>query len=547
MIEQSQIEQINARHGATIGMSGSGKTFTEKGLVESLLAAGRHTVIIDPLGAWYGLRTGADGESAGFAIPIFGGEHGDLDIGIWDGVAIADIVLNQRVSCIIDLSKFRTGADQRTFMEAFVGALRGKPRGSLNLIVDEADEFAPETAPDKIGYRLREDMIWIAKRGRLSGFILHIITQRPADISKSVLTQMQTLIIHQLIAPLDQAPVDKLLKGWTDKETHRKVMGSLASLRAGERWIYSPKAGILDLDFSPRISTFDSSRTPEPGEALAQAKTLAQIDVSAIKGALKNASVQKPVEDAPREAELAAAYERIAALDDMNERLTLLASAAQDGLNIAREAEKSVRQAVECLEQAFRTYDSREISVAAPAAPVPKLPGAPADDGKEGAGSPPRAAPSNPSTSLNTTAMAFVDMLDRINPARVTWAQLAAMTGRKPRGGNFNAARKQIRESGRVIEEGQTLRSSAPSPKGMSRAEAFALWHSVVSGPADKMLDALNSAGNPLTKQELADAIGLKPVGGHWNNGMAQLRRNGLIGETADGQIALVSSLPGER
>jgi DNA helicase HerA-like ATPase len=50
-------EALNS-HIGILGKTGSGKTYTAKGLVERLLAARRQVVIIDPTGAWYGLRTG---------------------------------------------------------------------------------------------------------------------------------------------------------------------------------------------------------------------------------------------------------------------------------------------------------------------------------------------------------------------------------------------------------------------------------------------------------------------------------------------------------
>lgn len=58
---------------AIVGTTGAGKTFAAKGAVEQLLELGRRVIIIDPTGAWYGLRAGANGEaSGGFPVLIFG-------------------------------------------------------------------------------------------------------------------------------------------------------------------------------------------------------------------------------------------------------------------------------------------------------------------------------------------------------------------------------------------------------------------------------------------------------------------------------------------
>ena len=63
-------------------------------------------------------------------------------------------------------------------------------------------------------------------------------------------------------------------------------MGSLAGFGVGERWVYSPRLKILERGITPPLRTFDSSRTPAPGERLAAPRTLAQLDVSAIAAAL---------------------------------------------------------------------------------------------------------------------------------------------------------------------------------------------------------------------------------------------------------------------
>jgi uncharacterized protein len=58
---------------AILGKKGRGKTFTAKGLVERLLHMQRRVLVLDPLSVWWGLKSGSDGKSPGFPIPVFGG------------------------------------------------------------------------------------------------------------------------------------------------------------------------------------------------------------------------------------------------------------------------------------------------------------------------------------------------------------------------------------------------------------------------------------------------------------------------------------------
>lgn len=276
-------------HSAIIGASGAGKTTTARGQAEALLRDGRHVCIIDPTGGWWGLRSNAAGDGPGFDIPIFGGDHGDVTITSDQGDAIGAIIADG-VSAIVDLSGLRTGSDQRRFARDLLRRLRGKPNGNFHLVVDEADEFAAQKPRDDYGFQVGEELIWMAKRGRLAGFVLTLITQRPASIDKEVLTQAQTLIVHQLVAPVDQKPIIDYLKDHADAATLKLIKASLASLSRGERWIYSPQAQILERGLSDMPDTFDSSRTPLPGEARVEPKLLAQIDLGAIREALAPAA-----------------------------------------------------------------------------------------------------------------------------------------------------------------------------------------------------------------------------------------------------------------
>lgn len=66
---------------AFVGTAGSGKTYNACAAVERLLERKARVVIIDPLGAWWGLRLSADGKKPSpFPVVIFGGRHGDLPL-----------------------------------------------------------------------------------------------------------------------------------------------------------------------------------------------------------------------------------------------------------------------------------------------------------------------------------------------------------------------------------------------------------------------------------------------------------------------------------
>ena len=77
---------------AILARRGGGKTHTGSVIAEGFLENGHQVVVIDPLNAWWGLRSSADGKSPGYPIVIFGGPRGDLPLEVSMARGIADIV-----------------------------------------------------------------------------------------------------------------------------------------------------------------------------------------------------------------------------------------------------------------------------------------------------------------------------------------------------------------------------------------------------------------------------------------------------------------------
>lgn len=88
-----------------IGIRGSGKTVAATVIAEEMCEAGLPWVAIDPVGVWFGLRVNPDGTPGGYPVVILGGEHADIPIEKHMGPQIADAVLQENVSCVIDLSR----------------------------------------------------------------------------------------------------------------------------------------------------------------------------------------------------------------------------------------------------------------------------------------------------------------------------------------------------------------------------------------------------------------------------------------------------------
>ena len=75
---------------AILAKRGAGKTYLASVMAEEMLRAGVQVVIIDPLDVWWGLRSSADGKSAGMPIMVLGGDKADNPMEGSDGHARAD-------------------------------------------------------------------------------------------------------------------------------------------------------------------------------------------------------------------------------------------------------------------------------------------------------------------------------------------------------------------------------------------------------------------------------------------------------------------------
>jgi len=103
---------------AIIGRRGKGKTSTACVLAEEMIGAGIPIVIVDPVGAWWGLRSSRSGTEAGLPVVIFGGDHADVPLTPESGQIIANVIVKERFPAILDLShlsktKMRTSTSFR--------------------------------------------------------------------------------------------------------------------------------------------------------------------------------------------------------------------------------------------------------------------------------------------------------------------------------------------------------------------------------------------------------------------------------------------------
>jgi hypothetical protein len=299
---------------AILAKRGVGKTYTALVLVEELLKAGHPTVVVDPVGVCWGLRAAANGTDPGLPIIVMGGDHGDVPLEASAGKVVAEFVVAERRSVVLDLSLLRKG-EQVRFMTDFAETLYHRNRLPLHLVLDEADAFAAQKPMHDEARMLGalEDLI---RRGRARGIGVTLVTQRAAVLNKNVLTQIEVLVVLRTISPQDRGAIEAWIRVHGTTEQGDILMASLPSLPVGTAWFWSP--GWLDLFKRVEVrrrETFDSSATPKAGAKAAEPKRLADVDLEKLKGQIA-ATIERAKAEDPKELrrQLAAAKAEIAAI-----------------------------------------------------------------------------------------------------------------------------------------------------------------------------------------------------------------------------------------
>lgn len=293
-------ESALSQHIAVLGMTGSGKTSTEKLIIEHVVAKGARVCVLDTIKSdWWGITSSASGKSPGLPFRILGGPRGHVPLHSSAGKAIGQLVGNGKLPLsIIDMADFEAGGVQRFFVD-FAQALWRSIRGVVYLVIEEAHELAPK---ERAGFNQENMAIHWAKKlatgSRTKGIRLVVATQRVQSLHNAVLSSCGTLIAHRFTYDADQEPIIRWLKG-VKKDMAGEIAASLSSLEDGEGWLCSGREQVFERIRFPKFKTYDNTATPTGDEADIDIKTapVDQEELRAIIGdAVADAIANDPAE-----------------------------------------------------------------------------------------------------------------------------------------------------------------------------------------------------------------------------------------------------------
>lgn len=296
--------ELAGRRSAIFGISGSGKSNTATVCIEGLLRNGEQVVVIDPKGEGWGLLSLADGSPSGLDVIVFGEPNGHIDaLDESHGPQLARFVVESGRSMVLSLLGFDSDRAERRFAAKFLRELyRLKSRQAQGtrvcVVIEEAHLFVPEN-PRGDQADLAGAVQRCVRQGRSQGIGVVLVDQRPQDVAKRVITQCETVICHQLVHKLDRDALRDWVRGYDRGGQGETFLDSLASLRPGEAWVWSPAwLSLFERVTVRRRETFDSGASPEGG-AEAVAVRREEVDLEALRGQLADV-VEKAESEDPR-------------------------------------------------------------------------------------------------------------------------------------------------------------------------------------------------------------------------------------------------------
>ncbi len=573
---------------AAVGRKGSGKTYLATMLAEQMLDAEAQVIVLDPVGTWWGLRVAADGHSKGKDIFVIGGDHGDVPLISEAGAKIARMLVEKRVSAVLDISGFRQGERKRfaaDFGEEFFH-LKKSQRTAVHLFVEEAQVFAPQNCmPDE--RRMLGAYEMVVRLGRNYGVGCTLITQRPQSVNKEVLSQTECLCVLQVNGTHERKALDE----WVQQAgADRKLVGELPGLSRGEGYVWSPSwLRIFKRVHFAKKTTFDSSKTPEVGKA-AKAAMLSVVDVDKLRADMQEVIEQverddpkvlrrrvvelerelakKPstapvaVETAPDPAAVRevvrAEVEQIvrnvirpqaekyigglldkvaASMESLSELAKRNREVLSDGeqwnlLALSRECEKNIATVKMVPKQTQRAMASPVVK------PVAKI------YSKSNHGVKP--APEGISRAQIKILSRLVELLNATDSATVPKEQLAAWSEYSPTGGGYNNYLGSLRSAGlieypqpgmvTITEAGAELAEPEETPS--TDEEMLERASRVLGGSEGRLLRAVASVyPKSITKEQLAEMTEFSANGGGFCNYLGHMRTLGFIDYPQRGQV----------
>jgi len=230
-----------------LAMSGHGKSNAAACLVEDVLDSHGQVIVIEPIPEWHTLKARYNN------IVVVGGPYQDLPLEPGFAHEYVKAALEKGISLVVNVSDIEDDVDQLKFVSNFLWnlyRLEQKYRRVLFLVLEEADTWAPQMW-DQASKPSLSRVSLIAKHGRKIGIFPVLVSQRPADLHKSPLSQCNVNLFGKFTSPADLDTKTGVM--FVAKKLHLPIEESqIMSLETGS-FLVSDKTGVHTVAVRKRL------------------------------------------------------------------------------------------------------------------------------------------------------------------------------------------------------------------------------------------------------------------------------------------------------
>lgn len=270
-----------------LGQKESGKTYCA-GVFEEEMAENRLPfIVIDAMGAHIGIKEK-------YAVVIFGGMRADVPISHDLGREVANAIVNENVSAVLDVSQMNK-TQQRHFVADVCDELYAINTSPRHVFLEEVQEFAPQTVQPSARASFNAIDVMV-RLGRQKGLGITMISQRAALINKNILSQAGTFWLFRTVWKADVDTISALVGEVEGPEMASEMRQDLPVQETGTAWVWSPQ----DLKLFKKVkirerTTYHAGATPEMGEI--RELQLVSTDTSALAESFKKMMEERKDEE----------------------------------------------------------------------------------------------------------------------------------------------------------------------------------------------------------------------------------------------------------
>lgn len=522
-----------------IGKRNRGKSGTVKVIMEELVQCGMPFVAFDPVGIMWGLRSSVDGKESGYSVLVIGGKHGDIPLDRKSGEKIAEAIVKANVSAIIDFSGEPHSA-YREFITDFSLTLFRINNTPRMVIIEEAPVLVPQTfrgTGDPQRAKAFDAVESLVSRGRNKGIGVILVSQRASTLNKDVLTQVDTLMVLGLTAPIDKKALTEWIKEKDEPDKEKQFYDGLAGLQKQEAWFWSPEFFGRDIFQKIRIRNY---KTFHPDLTNLRRMGLLDVhpvttDVSSVVEALKKTlevngknlteSYSKNLTSQQKEIERLKRVET-----DLKKRIAVLEGKLKSNVNQQKPID--LKPVIAQVDRINTMIENIQPLLKAIPGLIGKVEGISIDF-------PMNSQSDITEIKLNRGERKILETIASRYPMEFTRTQMATLSGFSPSSGTYSNYYSNLKRSG-FIEELPDKKVKATQsgmdflgkeiPKPQTSEEILAMWKSIFPVGAVRILDTLIEIyPQKITREELANRVGFSYTSGTFSNYISMLKKNKLM------------------